>query len=388
MARHRDALVTLFCTLLAWLFTPFRQTAPLPENPRILVLKPCCLGDLLLATPALAALRARFPSATITLVTSPWSSPAVEGNPHLDNVCTWDFPATGGLPKAISCWRLAKHLRKDGFQLAVVLDRSPLVALVPWLAGIPVRAGIDSGGRGFSLTYRAPATPLRHEASLYLEVIAILGGDTADRAALFQPTAEDREWAASALEEDASWVAIHPGGGINPGSTLLGKRWPSERYAALVAQLLFQGRSVALVGGSQDTVAAAAVEEQALAQIDRRSAAGAPRGKLRSLAGTTSFGQLGALLERCQLFVGNDTGPMHLAMAVGTPTVAIFGPSMPSVYGPYDGRSKVIYHGEQCGQCVFRGGLVLHCRNAYACTVSATVEEVWKAVQAMLDGAT
>jgi len=163
---------------------------------------------------------------------------------------------------------------------------------------------------------------------------------------------------------------VHPGGGINPGGTLTGKRWPAERFDSIIQRLLDAGLSVLLAGGHEDAEATAGIA--------------ARHGQVLDLAGQTTFGQLGALLAECCLFIGNDTGALHLAVASRTPVVAIFGPSLPQVYGPWSAKARVIYHGDQCRGCRFRGGLVANCRNSFACTRAVTEGEVWTAAQQLL----
>lgn len=257
---------------------------------------------------------------------------------------------------------LAGSLRRGRYDAAMVLDRSPLVSLAAFVAGIPVRAGLNSAGRGFSLTHPVSTSPLRHEAELYIEAVRAIAPPAGMPGLRFWPSGEDIDWARQTLDEKA-WIAIHPGGGVNPGSELAGKRWPQERFKRTAERLLKAGLSVVTVGGPGDGLDVPGVLD---------------------LAGRTSFGRLGALVARCRLFVGNDTGPMHLAVAMGTPVVAIFGPSFPEVYGPRAAKSRVIYHGEHCSRCRFRGGLVAQCRNEFACTNAATEEEVWDAIENLL----
>lgn len=376
MAPLRDTLITLVCTVLSWAFRPLRGRLPLPQVPSLLVLKPCCLGDLLLATPALAALRRRFPGARIVLATSAWSRPAVEGNPNLDELL--DSGRIGQGAGLGEYWAFAQALRRQRFDAAVVLDRSPLVSALPLFAGIPIRAGLDSGGRGFSLTHPVSASGDRHEALRYLDAAVALGCGPELPPLQFVPATSDTTWTHAALREDLAWVAIHPGGGVNPGSALLGKRWPVERFAAVAEHLLAAGYAVAMVGAPQDGPLAQAI----LAQVK-----GTDPSRLVDLTGRTTFGQLGTALAQCRLFLGNDTGPMHLAVAVSTPVVAIFGPSKPAFYGPLSTAASVLYHGEECNSCRFRGGLAARCVRDYACVRAVTVEEVWGAVQQHL-GAT
>lgn len=382
MDRLRDLFVTLVCTLLTWCFKPFRKTPNLPSNPAILVLKPCCLGDLLLATAALAALREHFPASRISLATGAWSRPAVEHNPHLNEILDCGAVGQGSRTGLVDYWRLTQDLRRRSFDIAVVLDRSPLVSFLPFLAGIPVRAGLDSHGRGFSLTHPVAAPPGRHEAQLYLDAVRTLGCQPNHPFLHFATTEADQAWAEQALGRSPNWVAVHPGGGVNPGRSLEGKRWLPERYRAIVTRLLQRGYSVTLAGGVSDQPLArqitAGLEDSAIG-----TGAGASP-CLLDFTGQTTFGQLGAVLQRCQLFLGNDTGPMHLAVAVGTPVVAIFGPSKPEMYGPFSLRAQVVYHGDECRNCAFRGGLVAKCGSNYACTNAVTVEEVWEAMEGML----
>ena len=385
VARLRDTLITLLCSALAWCLKPFLSRPDIParpaggpDHPRILVIKPCCLGDLLLATPAISSLHAAYPQAPIMLATSAWSRPAVEHNPHLTEILDSGEIGRNGVGGLATYWAFSRKLRSYQFDIAVVLDRSPLVSLLPFLAGVPIRAGLNSHGRGFSLTHPVSVPEDRHEAQLYLDVVSALGCQSRQPPTQFVTTEGDQAWAKEALKEDADWVAVHPGGGVNPGSTLLGKRWPPERYAAIVTRLLQEGFSVVLLGGAQDKM---------LAETILRAAGQgeAPKKHLLDLVGSTTFGQLGAVLQQCRLFVGNDTGPMHLAVAVDIPVVAVFGPSKPLLYGPFSQQAAVIYHGEECGNCRFRGALVEQCTRNYACMAAAPVEEVWAAVVHLLE---
>jgi lipopolysaccharide heptosyltransferase II len=361
----RDLVVTAVSRLLSAWRPPAEGPPALPRTARVLVIKPCCLGDLLLATPAIAALRKALPHAHLTLATSQWARPAIEGNPDVDAIV-----AVPPVVRPFHLPGLAVRLRRGHYDVAVVLDRSPVATLLPWLAGIPVRAGLDAQGRGFSLTHPVSTDPLRHEAALYLDAVRAIIPGAGNPGLRFLPGAGDHDWAEEQLPE-GRWVAVHAGGGVNPGSELTGKRWPLERFQSIVGRLIRAGNRVVLVGSPDDEAAASQIS------------AGAGQGVL-DLTGKTSFSQLGAVLSRCVLFIGNDTGPMHLAVAVGVPVVAVFGPSSPVAYGPWSGRSRVIYHAERCEGCRFRGGLVASCRNGYACTAAATEEEVWAAVRDLL----
>ncbi len=300
---------------------------PAPRPPatvrRILVVKPCCLGDVLMATPAIRALATAYPDAEIDALTTRWSAPALEGNPRVTTVLPY--------PERPSPWallRLARRLRRRGYDLGVGLDRSPVVNALLALTGIPIRAGVDNLGRGVGLSHRARPEPGQHETDLFLAVLAALGIAADDAAPEYHPTRADREWAANwAGDRPRPIVVLHPGGAVNPGSTLLTKRWPPERFAALAERLVAEwGGTVVLVGAASDREAV----EQVLGALPFPAV---------DLAGRLSLSGLAALCEQADLYVGNDSGTTHLAAAVGTPTVAIFGPTSPRRYRPRGARS-------------------------------------------------
>src|SRR5262249_24029034 len=144
-------------------------------------------------------------------------------------------------------------------------------------------------------------------------------------------------------------IAMAPGGGANPGMALESKRWPAVCYAALGRRLVGAlGATIVLVGGPGDARLNAEVAQTIAAPGMGRQGRQMPAmqygHKVPALAGETSFGVLGSSLRRCDLFVGNDSAPMHLAAAVGCPVVALFGPTNPAMYAPYTVRAIVVRH--------------------------------------------
>jgi len=273
--------------------------------------------------------------------------------------------------------KLVRVLRTQRFDLAFVLDRSPMLTLLPWLAGVPRRVGPDSLGRGFSLTDRVVVSSspahLQHQAEIYLDLARKLGLAVDHPRMRFETTKEERQ---AALPPSPMRVALFPGGGSNPGMELTAKRWPLERYRELAWRLVQElGAEVILIGGPDDK----ALNERLLQDVD------APAGAIIDFAGKTSIGQLAAQLERCALFIGNDSSPMHLAAAVGTPVIAIFGPTSPEEYGPYppdDPRHVALWHHPTGRPCFFLGKMqtCAHC----TCMQAVTIEEVWNAVLTLI----
>lgn len=369
---------------LPWRVRPGRgKPIPLdsPDLKRIVFVKPCCMGDLLMATPAFAAIRHAVPGAHISLAVGDWARPAVANNPNLDELIN---ATLSGSPPA-SYMRLARYIRRGSYGTALVLDRSPVLNAVPYMAGVPVRAGLDSEGRGVALTNPAACPPkaVRHEVEWYLDVVRALGVEAPKNAYLeFFPTEDDRKVAGQALsqalgeagETDDSIVALHIGGGSNPGMNLPAKRWRPERWAQVADWIAetYQA-TITLLGGPGE-------QDKEAAEAFKAALFPATRPYIADLVGKLGWGEMGALVQRCNLFLGHDTGAMHLATAVRTPVVAVFGPSDPARFGPWDpsGRSiavaprRVAADAEALRRAATSG-------EQYHNMVAA--EEVWVAVQ-------
>lgn len=383
-----------------------RGEAMFPESPeRILILKPCCLGDVLMATPVVKALRERFPKATIDFAVGRFARQMVESNPHIDTVLDCGRIGWGRRYPASDLFQFVKMIRRRRYDVCFVLDRSPSTATIPFLARIPIRVGLDSGGRGFSLTHKASVLPVRHEADLYLDTLRAAGIEVQEPRMEFFPMEEDRRLAASRLrrlrqgppsesgalpperetpaDETISatrrsnpiisgppgradegetapmpeWkglvIGLHPAGGENPGMSFVAKRWTPQGYAAVADAIVSGGGSVVLVGSPAEREVTRRVS-------DLMSSDG---GRRLDLAGETTLPQLGAVIEACDGFVGNDTGPMHLACAVGTPAVAVFGPSNPAMYRPFSPYGELVYEKVYCSPCLKDG----HYQFAFDC---------------------
>lgn len=302
----------------------------IPTQPkRIVLILPCCIGDVVLATATLQALRRAYPQAYIAWAVGSWSKPAIEHHPLLDAIIDTGAEALpvrspGGM------LRFVRQLRAGQFDLAVSLVRSPLMSLAVLLSGIPQRAGLDSAGRGFGYTVRAkidPNTP-RHEAEIYLDVTRALGIDTTGSYASVPVSEADRQAVRDRLRAhgiDGSYLVVNPAGGRNPGMVMDVKRYPPSQLAALVNRLTAtDGVRVVVIGGPDDGALVAAVVER----LDQPSSA-------LTLVGELSFGEIAALARDARLYLGNDTGLTHLAAAAGAKTVMILGPSDPQRYAPF-----------------------------------------------------
>ena len=295
------------------------------EPRRIVFIRPCCIGDAVMATAALSALRETFPQAHITWALGSWSADAVAHHPAIDDVLDTgadDMPVRS--PAGMR--RFARQLRAGRYDMAVSLLRSPLMSLAVYLSGIPLRAGLDSLGRGFGYNLRLPIDPSAriHESEIYLKLISAAAGREVHAYANLPvtPTAKTsikRQLSAAAVT--SPYIVAHPGGGANPGMRMDSKRYPPAQLAELLNHVT-ETAAVILIGGPQDGHLAQAVAEGLAAPpvvwIDK-----------------LSFREIGALAAGARFYIGNDSGLTHLAAASGARTVMMMGPTDPRRYAPY-----------------------------------------------------
>ncbi len=322
-------------TLLARLF-PTRPNPSLRPR-RVVLILPCCIGDVVLATATLKALRQGYPDAHITWAVGRWSCPAIKGHDLLDAILD---TGTAALPVKTpgSLGRFVRQLRAGQYDLAVSLVRSPLMSLAVWLSGIPLRAGLDSGGRGFGYNLRAQTDPKqpRHEAEVYLDVARVLGLDVRECYVNVPVTQADLNSVRALLAERGinpdAYLVINPAGGRNPGMVMDSKRWPAGHFSALAVRLADKHGfgQVVLVAGPDDEALVQAV----MADLPVPHAA---------LVGTLTFGQIAALAQMARVYIGNDTGLTHLAAAAGAQTIMILGPSDPARYAPFAPKAHALW---------------------------------------------
>ncbi len=344
---------------------------------KILVVRPDHLGDILFLTPALRDLRKGFPSAEIVGLVGPWARPVLARNRNLDRILTWDFPWYDRKPRTslIGPYRslvaLAARLRVEQFDLAIQFRGDFWWgALACRLAGIPAQIGYDSPATRPFLTRIIPNQHGGHIVDDNLDLVRALTGTSEKEPLEFPLTETDRRRASVLLDqtpETARWVALQAGAGAPV------KVWPLDRLARVGRALRDEfGTSVVVVGGPN--------EVDSVRQVCDGVGVGAI-----GLAGVTTLVELGAVLERCALVVGPDSGPLHLAVAVRTPTVHLFGPADARRFGPYGDPSwhRVICSPRACVPCNrldFVGPDVV----THNCVADITAEEVLKVARPLL----
>jgi heptosyltransferase-2 len=310
-----------------------------------------------MTTPALCRLREHLPAAHITLLTPSWLAPLWENHPAVDSILTFT-PGENPL-------RVAGRLRPEQFDVAVILPNSPRSALETWLAGIPRRVGYGRRWRNWLLTdrvaSRAEVVRMRKRSAREVRRLVSKAVPQHFDESLFPPGAHqihDHLALAGALGADASplppKLVITPeetkavetkfnlGGFIKTGQPLLGlnpgaeygpaKRWPIERFAAVAGSVHARTGAACLVFGGQGEIPLAASLEAALRE---RGGTGSQKSlPLKNVCGQTTLRELMVLLTFCRALLTNDTGPMHVAAALGTSVVALFGSTAPELTGP------------------------------------------------------
>jgi lipopolysaccharide heptosyltransferase II len=335
---------------------------------RILVRGTNWIGDAVLTTPALMAIRKGFPKAKNVLLVKPAIAELLHHHPAVDEIVLYRDPGPhAGLGGKLTLARLLRHGRYD---LAILLQNAFEAAAITALAGIPNRYGYATDGRSLLLTHRVPLIPKirrRHQLHYYLELLRPLGIPVEPEPPMLRTTpGEDAE----AIEHlracgvDPKKVLI----GLNPGSIYgTAKRWLPERFAAVADRVAAEHGGVVLIFGGRG-------EEELGAAI-----AGMMTAPTLVLSGRTTMRRLMALIKPCRLFITNDTGPMHIATAFGVPTVAIFGPTDPATTSPVGSRHELVRHPVDCSPCLLR-----ECPIDHRCMQGISVEMVHTAAMRQL----
>jgi len=311
---------------------------------KVLIVQTSFLGDTILTLPLLAEIRRRFPTASLVLLSTPLGKELLEGQPALDEIIVDDKrhkdKGWSGL------WRKARVLRAKGFTLALCPHRSFRSALLLFLARIPHRVGFRQSKGWFLFHSLASRDASRHDVERNLSILAALGIKLQNcrRVLELDPNEDARENASQLLVEagvNTEKLII----GVNPGSVWPTKRWAPELFSALI-RLLKQNLEceVVLFGGPEDVPVAKEIEKQSA-------------GGVVNLAGKIALRVLPATMAHCGLLITNDSGPMHIAVALGVPVVAIFCATTSSLgFYPYTSKAVVIEKNLSCRPCSSHGG--------------------------------
>lgn len=328
---------------------------------RVLVREVNWLGDLVMSVPALRALRGAQPGAHLTVLVRDDLASFFDGVDWLDAVV--QFRVRPGLAGVGDRLRVVREIRSRRFDLAVVLPRSFESALWTAVAGVPERVGFVDDARRLLLTKTTARTPdllARHQVHDHLfllrETLQIEGNSQNFSLDVHEPhRLRMRSWLAAHRRRSGRVIAMAVAAAFGPA-----KEWPAERYAALVDLLAERYDAECVLLGAPS-------ERRRCAEVATSSRHGA-----LVAAGETSVGELLALLSLCDGFAGNDSGAMHVAGALGLPTVGIFGSTRPERTAPLGARTRTLYQPIECSPCMARTCRYGH----YDCLKRIEVDEV------------
>jgi heptosyltransferase-2 len=341
---------------------------------RIVVRGTNWVGDAVMTIPALRELRSLFPRAHLTLATRPWAKELFADADFLDDVLVYDRRGLVSVPAQVGEWKTRR------FDLAVLFQNAFEAALIPALARVPFRIGYATERRSFLLTHSLSLPDWRsskHEVFYYLNIVAAIERIVAGNQRKYddyQPDAglritNQRRAAGESLlatygaEGNRPLVALCPGS-INSRA----KRWPAERFAVL-ADLLIEARAQVLLVGSTE-------ELEVSREVAQRM-----RHQPIMLTGKTSLYQAVEVLDVVDLLITNDTGPAHIAAALGRPTLVIFGPTNPLTTKPFSSAAKIVRHAPECAPCMLRD-----CPIDHRCMTAISPAEVFSQAQVLLAG--
>ena len=306
---------------------------------RLLVVQTAFLGDVVLTTPLVSELKRAHPGAQLTVLTTPLGRAVLRGHPAIDTLVAYD--KKGAQRGPLGLWRLVRLLRAQRFDAAVAAQRSSRTGLIVRGSGAPVRVGFAGAAGAWAYTTRVPWNAERHAVHRYLALASPLGGNPESAAP--QPSLAVLPDASAVIEGLLGEAGIGSSDrvlAISPGSVWGTKRWTPEGFAAVVRAAPSLGVVPVLVGSPDEAALCRAIA----------SLAGVP---VPVLAGRTGIPELTALLARSRALLVNDSGPGHVASAVGTPVVAVFGPTVPAFgYTPYGDANRVVEHPDlECRPC-------------------------------------
>ena len=327
------------------------------------------VGDAIMTTPVIRAVRKNYPRAKIFVLAKPWVIPVYENNPYVDEILLYEN--SGRHKKGFGTLRLARDLRKYQFDLTILMQNAFEAGLLSFLGGIKKRVGYKTDGRGLLLNKGIKLNPILKKKHLIDYYIGILKGaelvDDGRELDLFL-SREDREFAKHFLQKN-NMALSRPVIGINPGATGgTAKRWFPERYARVCEQLAEKFKvKILIFGGPGDNALGEYI-------------AGLSNGSCVNIAGTTTLGQAFALIEKCSLFITNDSGLMHAAAALNINQAALIGSTDHVATAPSNDNSIIVKVPMACSPC-----LKDVCPTDHECMDKITVDMVFETCNSLLN---
>ena len=344
----------------------FRHKISPDEIQRILIRSTNWVGDTVMMLPSLVAVRKTFPRAEITVLTTPWVLPLFENHPAVDRTIVMD-KGRGLIREFKEVLLIISRLRSVRFDLAVLFQNAFEAALLSYLGGIRYRVGYNTDGRGFFLTHRVIRDEeilSAHQIDYFLGLVGAMGWQVTETKPVVYLNEEDtkainRILSSEGICDNDVLVGLNPGAAYGPA-----KRWPAERFAVIGdwASKRWNAK-VVLFGSSSEAVIAEDVATHMKAEA-------------LNMSGKTTLGQAMALIKRCDFFLTNDSGLMHIAAALNRPLVAMFGPTNHLQTRPVSRYARMVRHDFECSPC-----LKEVCPLDHRCMLSIEPHEVWREME-------
>lgn len=333
---------------------------------KILLIKTVAIGDLVVALPSFKAIRDAFPSAHITLLTTPRVRQVVEDSPFFDEIIYFD-PL--GQKKESGLISIARKVRAAGFDIVIDFEHYyRFTTLLAYFSKAPMRVGFDLPwqGRGLLFTRKIPYPIEKHEVETFLELAGAVGASTEKQGLVeIAISAQDNDY----TDELAIELGLNGAGtviGIHPTTSpvAMSRRWPAERFAQLADELVQEEKATIVFTGAP---ADKELVENIRSKMNQHSV---------STVGRSSLKQFAALTKKMSLFISLDTGPMHIAAAMGTKVIGLFGPNTPVKWGPYGSGNHTVTKNLDCSPCTKQYlGQVSKCSTG-DCMLAISVEDV------------
>jgi heptosyltransferase II len=340
---------------------------------RIAFVKLCCPGDLLFTTPAVRAVKKHFPDAELFYITGKYSSFIPAHNPHIEKnlVVRPPFEIAGILRNPASMLEGISVIGQKKFELVISFHRSRAVAAMARIGRAKRVLSFDTAKPMANITRHFE--PKQHEVKRYIDLVSAIAVKEDGLQMEYSTTASEDEAALSLLENYGiigPFAVIAPGGGENPGTKMHIKRWPVAGFRDVATHLRQSGLQVVTIGSPSERQLGEGINSDI------------------NLAGETAFWQLAPILKQAAIFIGNDSGPLYLASAAGTPTVGIYGPSSPQLVGPFNDKHRTVSNPIWCHPCYHPSQIVrgnIGCPvGTWACMLTLSSNEVISAANELL----
>ncbi|MCG6878409.1 MAG: lipopolysaccharide heptosyltransferase II [Deltaproteobacteria bacterium] len=335
---------------------------------RILIRATNWVGDAIMTLPALEAVRENFPGRYMAVLAKPWVAPLFENHPAVDQVFVFD-KGSGKLNGFSDIWRISRLIQKEHFDLAILFQNAFEAAFLTFMGRIKNRVGYKTDGRGFMLTHgvlRDEKVLGIHQVGYYCAILRAMGWPAEEKDPVLHVDVEIQRQAKAILEAEG----IDPKDfivGLSPGAVFgSAKRWPPERFARIGDQMIERWGAKVLVFGSKG--------EKAIGDGVCR----AMQHEALNLCGKTSLEVAMGVMRLCRFFVTNDSGLMHMAAALGIPTVAVFGSTDHLTTGPRGPKTRIVRRPVSCAPC-----LKQECPTDHRCMLGITPEAVWEEMEAL-----